>query len=313
MSVIALDHLSTLSDSPQAPDHLAGAVLYSLSRPMPDKGMWGLVRTVVLGVLSFGLWPLFEWVRRFGDLARGESVQWEHLVEWLRLRSGHPEAGALEDWIPRIERRSAFFWTPLLLGMLVIAMFMLSGQFSWMALLGSTYRFGKIPLQGMSAATARQLFTIWTIGLGAGYLIHWLNLVLHVRGTERLVERINRLAEHEGLERVPAPSAGWGLRPMWLAAGIGLAVCGAGWGLPMMLAGALQRRYVLVGGRRLRGVAAERLRSMLARRHPGMALPAPVMLRRRCENPICRAAVSMGANFCPRCGGRLWAPVDRVA
>lgn len=315
MTAIAFDSSMPAATESAEPDRLAGAVLYSLSRPMPDKGMWGLARTMLAGVLSFGLWPLFVWIKRFGDLARSESVQWEHLVEWLRLRSGHPESAELVRWIPKTERQSIFWVVPLLCGIGVVwgAFVLLHGQFSWAAVLGSTYRFGQTPMRGTGSSASRQLFMLWTIGLGVGYLVHWLNVVLHVRGTERLIGRINALARREGLGSVPVPAGGWGLRPMWLAAGAVLTVCGAGWGLPMMLAGALQRRYVLVDGRRMRGMAAERLRAMLSIRHPSMALPTPVMLRRRCGNPACRAAVSMAANFCPRCGGRLWKSVDRVA
>lgn len=313
MTAITLDSSMQAGTGASEPDRLAGAVLYSLSRPMPDKGMWGLARTVVLGVLSFGLWPLFEWLKRFGDLARGERVQWEHLVEWLRLRSGHPEAEELGEWIPRTERRTFLWLVPLVCGVGVVWAFVLHlyGHYSLEAVLGCTYLFGREPVKGISDTVCRQLFIIWTVGLGLGYLAHWLNVVLHVRATERLVGRINQLAEREGLGRVPEIGAGWGLRPMWMVGGILLLAWGVGWGLPMMLAGAMQRRYVLAGGRRLRGAAAERLRAMLARRHPAVAMP--VMLRRRCENPVCRAAVSMAANYCPRCGGRLWASVDRVA
>jgi hypothetical protein len=308
MTAITLDNPTHDQADSAGPDRLAGALLYSLSRPMPDKGMWGLARTVLLGVLSFGLWPLFEWIKRFGDLARAESVQWEHLAEWLRLRSGYPESAELARWIPRTDKGLLLRSISLVCGVGVIWAFFLHlhGQFSWAMLMGATYRGGLSPL------TAR-LFTIWTIGLGVGYLVHWLNVALHVRATERLIGQINSLAQREGFGPMPTPAGGWGLRPMWLVAGIVLTVMGAGWGLPMMLAGALQRRYVLSTGRRMRGMVAERLRAMLSLRHPTMSLPTPVMLRRRCDNPVCRSTVSMAANYCPRCGSRLWASVDRVA
>lgn len=313
--MIALDNSLPAATDSAEPDRLGGAVLLSLSRPMPDKGMWGLARTLLAGVLSFGLWPLFEWIKRFGDMARGEIVQWEHLVEWLRLRSGHPQAAQLTRWIPRTDKGLLLRGVSMVCGVGVVWAFVLHlhGQYSWAAVMGSTYRFGQQPAIGLGDITARRLFTVWTVGLGLGYLAHWLNVVLHVRATERLIGQINTLARTEGLGPMPVPAGGWGIRPMWLAAGILLTTCGAGWGLPMMLAGALQRRYVLAGGRRMRGMAAERLRAMLNLRHPSAAMPMPVMLRRRCGNPVCRTTVSMAANFCPRCGSRLWASVDQMA
>jgi hypothetical protein len=84
-----------------------------------------------------------------------------------------------------------------------------------------------------------------------------------------------------------------------------MAAMGALWGIPMMLAGAAQRRAVRRVSTRNRAALAHRLRAMmLARRSAAAAVPLPVYLRRLCPNPLCRAPMVETAAFCTRCGRR---------
>ena len=89
-------------------------------------------------------------------------------------------------------------------------------------------------------------------------------------------------------------------------------VWGAPWGVVAMLAGAAQRRYITWSSRNTRADVAHRLRAILMRHRPSSNYPLPVYLRDRCVEPKCRNEVPRGINYCPRCGTRQKAQVNRV-
>ncbi|HEY7117320.1 MAG TPA: hypothetical protein VH475_12075, partial [Tepidisphaeraceae bacterium] len=84
-------------DPPPAPDYLAGAVLQGLSRPIGQRLSWGVIRSLLVSMLSFGVVPLVYWVRAFRLYAIAEQQQLLHLAHWLRANSDHPLARRLEE------------------------------------------------------------------------------------------------------------------------------------------------------------------------------------------------------------------------
>src|SRR5688500_1944224 len=88
---------SDAADAPTRPDHLAGAVLRSLGRSFDNKFAWGNAQTLVLGIISFGLWPLISWTASLRNYIRLEQQQLWHLAEWVRLQSVHPDAAKLRE------------------------------------------------------------------------------------------------------------------------------------------------------------------------------------------------------------------------
>jgi hypothetical protein len=85
------------------------------------------------------------------------------------------------------------------------------------------------------------------------------------------------------------------------------------WGVPMMLSGAVQRRYSCSSAAATRLAMADRVRMMMMRRRPVMRIARPVIHRRACRQELCRAHIPPGANFCPRCGTRTVAVLNDVA
>jgi hypothetical protein len=162
-------------------------------------------------------------------------------------------------------------------------------------------------------ARSNEIFLTWTVGLGVAYFIHWLQVQFHAGDVRRFVARFSEIAQAEGVNRVKAESPGLGLRPLWLLAGGILFVWGAPWGIVAMLAGAAQRRYITWSSRNTRADVAHRLRAILMRHRPSSNYPLPVYLRDRCVEPKCRAEIPRGINYCPRCGTRQKAQVNRIA
>src|SRR5438477_4302092 len=76
-------------DPPDEPDYLAGAVLHSLTSPMPACAIWGPVRTLLLGAISFGLLPLLLLSSRLQPFVQGQSIVFTYAQQWIgkRLRS----------------------------------------------------------------------------------------------------------------------------------------------------------------------------------------------------------------------------------
>jgi len=64
----SLSHFETSNlsvDPPPPPDYLAGAVLQGLARPIGYRLTWGVLKSLLLGGVSFGLLPLIAWTRNF--------------------------------------------------------------------------------------------------------------------------------------------------------------------------------------------------------------------------------------------------------
>jgi hypothetical protein len=161
---------------------------------------------------------------------------------------------------------------------------------------------------------SRDIFNAWVLGLSVAYLA--MALQVHFRAVDvgRFVAKFSQIASSEGVNRVKATSLGTTLRPLWIAGGVVFWFIGAPWGLVAMLAGAAQRRYITFTSRQTRSDLAQRLRTMLVRRRPSAAgLATPVYLRERCVEPLCRAEILRGVNYCPRCGTRQKPHVNRVA
>jgi hypothetical protein len=306
-------------DPPPPPDYLAGAVLQGLSRPIGGKLAWGVLKTLFWSVVSFGVVPLVAWTRNFGAYTVAEQQQFLHLAQWLRNQSDHPLAKRLEEDAGELRTRGWMAW--LALGMLfatgVFLMMYISearGEPFDILLAGTFGHDHNAPMyrRAWQVARSNEIFVTWTVGLGIAYFLHWMQVQLHAADVRRFVARFSEIAQAEGVNRVKADSPGLGLRPLWLVAGGILFVWGAPWGLVAMLAGAAQRRYITWSSRNTRADVAHRLRAILMRHRPSSNYPLPVYLRDRCVEPKCRAEIPRGINYCPRCGTRQKAQVNRV-
>jgi len=294
-------------EPPPSPDYLGGAVLQGLARPIGMRAPWGVVKTLILGTLSFGVLPLLAWVRSFRAFAVAEQQQFVHLAQWLRENSSHPLARPLENDARQLFVRSG--WWVAVLTMIGTAVWILSlVNQSWLpsfdVLMDGTYRFLHRPRFAMRGLS-RDIFKVWVAGVSLAYFFYWVHLRWHAQDVSRFVERFNEIARAEGINPVRPTPLGIPIRPLWAIGALIWWGAGVPWGVMAMLAGAAQRRYITTASRQTRAELAHRLRAMLLRRRPSAAgVPVPVYLRDRCVEPKCRAEVPRGVNYCPRCGTR---------
>jgi hypothetical protein len=169
----------------------------------------------------------------------------------------------------------------------------------------------------------QSVFIAWSGLLTIAYLCHWLQVQLHARDVRCLLDEFNTVALHDGLSPVFLQPIGTGIRPLWAIGAVLLILNSAPWGVAMMLAGAVQRRYTRRAEPAVSGLLACRVRDLTAIRRQvaltapaataATAAPALPKVRLRCATDGCRMPLPTGAVFCPRCGSRAVAPLDRVA
>ena len=299
-------------DPPNRPEPLAEAVLASLSRT--DWGYrtrpWGLLKTCVLSALTFGILPLLCWPKRFRNLRIVEEQQLWHLGEWLRLRTGRPEAMAVREESRNLGPGMAFTHLPLLLLCLVLFRLVSISQFDpqrWYGLAYGQYVLAHHHhiLMPLWHPPYVNFWAAWTLILSFGYLMHWVTVCQHAGAMAIYVRKFNAATAAEGIPPVQASGVGVGFSPFWMiAACVGLAH-GAIWALPLMLAGVVHLRYVKYIGPQIRGELARRVRWMLESNRPPVAIrTTPAMEPIACSNEKCRAPLKPGSVFCPRCGTR---------
>jgi hypothetical protein len=296
------------------PDHLAGGVLRSMSRSFRGNFSWGVVTTLFLAVVSFGVLPLLRWTQNLRRYVLLERQQLWHLAEWLRLQTAHPDAQTLPEETEKIRWRpalaaTALAWTGAMMLLFVMELVVpphypspLRTVISW------TYG-----IRDEAGKTRGDLFGVWTLCLFIAYTLHWLQVQLHAGDVRRFIEKFNRVLEWEGVEPLSRPRVGIGFQPLWIIAAAGLVSAGAYWGVPLMLAGAVQRRYISRTSARVRAEAADRVRTILLLRRPVLRVPPFARATILCRTSGCRAPIPLLANFCARCGARAGTVITDVA
>ncbi|HTL27892.1 MAG TPA: zinc ribbon domain-containing protein [Tepidisphaeraceae bacterium] len=286
------------------PDTLAGAVLISLSRPLGTIFSWSVVRTFVIGALSFGIVPLFAFSKRLRHSSSLERSQLWHLAEWMRVNCGE-EAAPLVKSAENVRIYPVLNVLPPVCGLvalLALATTFLHFELSFTDALNATYQYFPASANDMAPAWADNVFAVWAFSLSLGYASLWLAMQMQHNAVRRYVRVFSLFASRNGASPVPVPPPVLGLRPLWLIGGIVLAMGGAVWAIPMMLAGAAQRRYTKRIGGAMRAELAQRVREIMQTQHPDRRVPMPVTLLRTCRAQLCGAKLPPGAKFCPRCG-----------
>jgi hypothetical protein len=293
------------------PDYLAGALLQSLMRPMIEPFAPRLLRTWLFAFVSFGIIPLIQMPRKFRSFAARERDQLFHLASWMRLQFGS-DADSLD---PRTASLDRFFyglrllsWAGALSAFGVVIWYLSTGR-DLEDLGRATYGFFGLHHHRWAEQV---LFSIWMISLCVGYSAQWMAVQVHQARVRTFIARFNALAMKQNMRKLAPPPEALGLRPMWLLGAVGFMCMGTLWGIPLMLAGAAQTRYIKHRSRWTRGELAQRVREVLRTTRPTMMLAVPVALRRKCPVAVCQAPLPQVATFCPRCGTRV-AAVDRVA
>ena len=292
--------------APGASDDYAAVLARRLGQPPAGGRAWGLFTTVILGVFSFGVLPLLIWPSRFRDYVAAESRALQELAEWARLRGRRPAAvGPLLAAAEDVSFRPLPWVACLLLAVFVVAAFLISfiqQSAIFGNLLAVTYYFPfHYHLTTFSPEHATGLHKIWVGVLTVGYLAHWVQVRAHVADVRRYVARLNPVIEAEYLPTIRLPgSCSFGF--MWIVAAIFMGWYQVWWGIPMLMAGAVQRRYVKSIGRDLRYQLMLRLTDIAAQRRLPVVVPPRTLVQHQCSNNHCLAILRPDARFCTRCG-----------
>jgi hypothetical protein len=298
-------------DPPNPPDQMAEAVLASLSRGRFGYSgrPWGVVKTFVLSAVSLGILPLLCWPRRMRNFMVWEQQQLWHLAEWLRLRTGRPEAVQLRDQLAA-DVGPAPIANVMSLALPILAVIAFVHLASVPAFNPRELWLTSWHVHHHEIFYRAQYFYTPLIGelsliLSAGYLFYWWHICRHAAAMEAYVDGFNAITAQEGVAPVVASGVGFGFSPLWaFAALVGLSR-GAIWAIPLAMAGVVQMRYISFAGRRTRADLAARVREMLARTRPALDVrPTPRTPVSLCINEKCRAPLRPGSTFCTRCGAR---------
>lgn len=295
------------------PDQLSSAVMQSLSRPLDRHGPWGPLRTLVLGGVTWGIYPLLVWPRRFNQFLVAEQQQLWHLVEWLRTNDGSADAASVQDAIGRNNPEPLLWIAPMACGLLVAGVFCLSllqGRIDWDQLYNATYGFGHLRYDIMFPRSSpwsnfylhRSLHSFWFWCMFIGYGAHWMHVKQHAARTTSILKQINALLTRQGIAPVKVKSLRMGMRPIWMIAAVFACCYGVWWSIAAAAAGAAHERYVRRVSLTLRGELAQRVRQALLQYRPPLDVPVPYRFRRNCANPQCAQRLPDDAAFCVRCG-----------
>jgi hypothetical protein len=291
--------------APVASDDYAAVLARRLGQQPPaGGGAWGLFTTVILGLFSFGVLPLLIWPSRFREYVSAESRAMQELAEWARIRGRRPAAvGPLLAAAEDASFRPLPWVTCLLLAVFVVGVFVISfvqQPVTYSNLLSVTYYFNMRPTT-LSQAHATQLHKIWVAVLSVGYLLHWVQVRSHLADVRRFVARFNPVIESEFLPTIRLQrTCGMGI--MWIVAAFLMGCYGVWWGIPMLMAGAVQRRYIRTVGRELRHQLTLRLTDIAAQRRLPVITPPRTLVQHQCPNNRCLAILRPEARFCTRCG-----------
>lgn len=290
--------------SPSWPNEPAATLANRLEQ-RPKDPSWGLLKTLILGIPTFGLLPLLSWTVHFRDYADDEARAMGDLTLWVENR-GCPASSVIKLRHAVVDVRPsplplifAILISALIVGVFIIqyclAPFAASDAIDW------TYQHGGGFRDSLSMPREELLYRIWTIGLSIGYGVQWLHVCSHAAKVRRFVGRFNAIAAAESLAPVRFKWNGWiYVRPLWILTAVILTSYGAIWAIPMVLAGLAQRKYTRLTGPVLRSELARRVR------YAADYLPAPRAASavgwKRCANPRCSAPLRSQARFCHRCG-----------
>lgn len=278
--------------------------------PMPPAGSagWGIIFTTIVAGLTFGILPALVWPERFRKLAAAEAERMHDVIAWARAWGAPPvQLNALQTAGRRVEASTILSVVPIALAAFVavtIGMEVRNSATLWDHLDDLTYQFHGyarhllwLETQGDQTAAgllsrAISLHTLWSLALPVAYLAHWAQVGVHRANVRRFVRVLNTTMETRGLMPIRLREGTATFWPLAIVAAFLLVQWGAWWGIPMLLAGAAQRRYILTTSRALQVQLNQR-----------MAVDLPwATAARRCQAGGCRAMLPLPAKFCPQCG-----------
>jgi hypothetical protein len=138
------------------------------------------------------------------------------------------------------------------------------------------------------------LHSIWIVGLFLGYLCHFYAVRSHTMTVRSLVGWTNKLGKEHGFTRIKNDVGRPALNAVWVLMAIALCCQGIWWSIPLVVAGALQKRYIEQSSPAIRIALAGQARDGLDKvQGHGDHF---------CMTEHCGARLPAAAKFCPRCG-----------
>ena len=247
----------------QTADLLGDDAIRNLRPRVPGAPDGGVIAALFLGLLSFGILPALLWPFHFAGMVQRERANFMQLTQWVQLRFGQRDSARLQNALLRIRFRPLFYLLAgVSCGMLVLAfLFAVRTQavpLTQETVVRSTY--WHVTVRNFAPSAYQTLFYAWSFYLSAAYLAHWAQVQLYARSVRRFLNEFNEIAMADALRPVYLRPLGVGLRPMWLVGAAILLTIQAPWGIAMMLAGAVQRRYTAHSGPDARAALACRLK-----------------------------------------------------
>ncbi len=260
------------------------------------------VRALVVAGLTFGLLPAVVWPWRWATLLDRDRPYYRDLAVWWQRRVAPADAKRLDAVLTDLRPRPILMVLP----WLAVAFAGL-----WMGVYASGYDFDLRHLFAVTlgyhepgvrfsyplpASNGERTHAVWLWALTFAYACHWYAVRSHGRAVGDLVRWTNKVARDNGLGRVSNEAGRLGVNAVWVIAGAGLCWVHAWWGVPLVMAGAAQRRYAAVGTPRLQqALSAQAGQAMAVTGDDGRP-------ERFCPTPHCGHRVPAAAKFCPRCG-----------
>ncbi len=140
-------------------------------------------------------------------------------------------------------------------------------------------------------------YVIWLTTLLLAYSCHWLVVREHLFAVKSLFHAAKHSAgpPTTGVRRYKIEN---GLSALWVIGAILSCLHAAWWGIPLALAGAMQRKYMTTTSRMLRGILAEGVRTAASPQD----MEAAKQGIRFCRTQTCGCHLPQIARYCPRCG-----------
>jgi len=290
------DPTTTSIDPPPHPDIAADAVVRSLGRHLIRRHPWGPLKTLILGGISFGLWPAINWARSFHSFIVAEQRQLWHLAHWLHERKSDPELD-LRPLVHDPRRGGILGQTLLLLLITVCAVIGIAHATHAGGIVALTYGY-RFHHHGAP------VYLAWVSMLTLVYILQAGHVHRRYANLCAYVDRLNVRLQAENLPPVAVPALTGRRVVLWLLVVLVGLFFGAIWIIPAAVVGSLQATYMFTVSRLTRRQMSARIHQLLTRDHPDKHIPVPMHARPRCQNPTCCAVIPEGATFCPRCGER---------
>jgi hypothetical protein len=265
-----------------------------LSPDQPAAGGWGqtsakrictsgAILSFALSIVTFGLLPLWIWSRRWARFSSAERQELTQLAIWWRQRVSPMQVNRIDAAVRQLRWGSSLTIVPLIVLAAVGSsiVWLLFQGFSVEQVLEMTYHDRWMFFWWNGSRVSLEPRAFWMTALLLGYACQWMAVRSHTMAVDSLAAAI-------GGASLPTVTRS-GLNVLWIAALIVFCGMRAWWGIPLVLAGAMQRRYVQVNGPRMRTALAEQARQ----------IASPMRI---CRTYRCSTHLAAGANFCPRCG-----------